>query len=150
MFFLLAVEHVRAEVQHSAFVHFGCLPISVEIGLIVHYKLVDTFDHINFIHLLLELVLTEIGESNQEMHEHTDFHRLPNRLQDTVHQVDSLIRFADKVDLTPLGMYNIGKHGRGEVQAKHMDLDGCGSLDQFEHPVDDIVVQVRPDDGLLY
>ena len=149
MVLLLPVEHVRAQIQHSALVHLSRLPVPVEVRLVQHNELIDALDQIGFIHLLLKLLPAQVRQGNEEMHKDADLHGLPDELQDAVHDVHGLLGLVGQVDLAPLGVDHIGEHGGGEIQAEHVDLNGEWSLDQLEHPVDDIVVEVGSDDGLL-
>ena len=130
------------QVQHSAFVHFSGLSISVEVTLVVHNKLVDSFHHVDLFHLLLEFLSAQVWKSDQQVHEHADFHWLSNEFKNAIHDMGGLFRFVSQVYLTPFRMDDICKHGCCEVQAEHVYFDCEWGLDQLEHPVYDIIVQV--------
>lgn len=85
------------------------------------------------------------------MHEHTNFKvRLFYEFQDIFHQKNCLIFFVCQMNLTPLRMNNIGEHGSGKIQAKHMNFNFKGNINKLQHPIYQIIIQICADDPFLH
>ena len=84
------------------------------------------------------------------MHQHTNLKaRLFDELQDIFHQKNCLVSFVSQMNLAPLRMNNVGKHGSGEIQAKHMNFHFKRNIDQLQYPVYQIIIQICADDTFL-
>lgn len=155
--FFLAVEHVAAEIEDCPPVHIRSLSLYIiqPVTFLVHalvelYKFWDLLDNVHILHLLLESFPAEVGERDEEMHQHWHLEWLAYEFEEMVHHQHHHLWLLLKVRLAGLGVDQVGQHRSREVQAEHVDLSIEGLLHQAQYPRDHVVLDVHSDHCILH
>ena len=83
---LLRVEPVRAHVQHRPFVDFRCFVLGrVYLRIVLHEVTDPLYEFATFLLRLEILFLRQVGQANEDMHEHRYLDLLPHELQHHFH-----------------------------------------------------------------
>lgn len=149
------MEHVRAQVQHGLLVDLQRLVVGRADLRVVLHELADAVHEAALLDLPPEVVLAQVRQRDQDVHQHRHRDLLADQLQQALHDLVSraypggLVGVHLQVQDGGRRVDHVRQHGRREVQAEHVDLGGQRRPHQVDHPPDHVVLHVGGDDGVF-